>query len=92
VAQIHQLTAPFGDRLGSHSARPLVGFRDDVQGPKLNSSDQRQTEVLNEKLCDLIFRKIRAGKIKTKSLGSQPAAVGELDLGVEMGSVFGHSR
>jgi hypothetical protein len=92
VAQIHQLTAPFGGRLGSNSARALVGFRDDVQGPKLNGSDQRQAEVLNEELCDLIFRKIRAGEIKTKPLGSQPAAVGERNLGVEMGSVLGHSR
>jgi hypothetical protein len=48
--------------------------------------------VSNEELCDLVFRKIWAGEIKTKSLGSQPAAVGELNLGVEMGSVFGHGR
>jgi len=57
---------------------------------KLNGSDERQAEVLNEELCDLIFRKIGAGEIKAKPLGNQAAAVGERNLGVEMGSVLGH--
>ncbi len=68
-----------------------MGFCDDFHCPKFQLADQGQTQVPNEELGDLLIRKIGARKIEPKSLGGQAAAIGELNVGVEVGAVLGHS-
>jgi hypothetical protein len=68
-----------------------VGRCDDFHRPKLHAADQCQTEVLNEQLADLLIRKIWTWKIEPESLGDQAAPVHELNVGVEVGAVLGHS-
>jgi hypothetical protein len=45
--------------------------------------------VLDEQFGDLLVRRIGTRKIETKSLGGQPTAVDKLNVGVEVGAVFG---
>jgi hypothetical protein len=47
--------------------------------------------MLDEQLSDLLIGKVAAGEIEPKSLGSQPAAVDKLNVGVKVGTVLGHA-
>jgi hypothetical protein len=67
-----------------------MGFCNDFHRPKLHAADQCQTEVLYEKLTDLLIRKVGTWKIEPESLGDQAAAIHELNVGIEVGAVFGH--
>jgi hypothetical protein len=68
-----------------------VWLCDDFHFPKFHAADQSETKVSHEELGDLLVREIGAREIEPKSLSGEPPAVGELNLSVEVGTVFGHS-
>jgi hypothetical protein len=47
--------------------------------------------VSDEQLADLLIQESWTRKIEPESLGGQPAAIHELNVGVEVGAVLSHS-
>src|SRR5512133_4228370 len=92
VAQIQQRAALSDCLQLRNAARALMGFRNNLDRPKLHAADQSQTQMSYKELGDLLVGEIAAWKIESESLGSQPPAVGKLNVGVEMGAVLGHGR
>ena len=80
-------------RLGSaHAARPAVRLFDDLEVREADVADEREPEVPHEQLADLRLGELARRQVEPERLGMQRASVHEGDVGVEVGSVLGHSE